>query len=244
MTYNSWPLGRLPVAWQRPEPELIRHLGYIWDDPRDIIGIFEEKLAKYAGSKYAVVVDCDSNALFLSLKYRNATGEISIPKRTYVSVPMQIIHAGCTPILRDDEWSGLYELNPLDIYDSAVRFTENMYVGGNALQVLSFQIKKRVPIGRGGAILTDDAEAYRWLKLSTYDGRDMTTPYTDPNHVKKLGWHFYMTPEDAARGIWLMDQLPAVNPDTGNHENYPDLTLMPAVMDLIANDRISKLDGR
>jgi dTDP-4-amino-4,6-dideoxygalactose transaminase len=42
-----------------------------------------------------------------------------------------------------------------------------MYVGLDALQVVSFQIKKRIPIGRGGIILTDDFEAYKWLKMAS-----------------------------------------------------------------------------
>jgi len=231
--YNSWPLGNLPEEWRRPEPDLIRTLGYKWEDPRDIIDIFEKKLAAYAGSKFAVSVDCDSNALFLALKYRNGNGEISIPRNTYVSVPMQIYHAGYTPVLRDEKWVGIYELAPLEIYDSAVRFTKGMFVGGNALQVLSFQIKKRVPIGRGGAILTNDEEAYRWLKLATYDGRDLSSAYTEASHIKSLGWHYYMTPEDAARGIWLMDQLPEVNTDTGSFENYPDLSQWPIIRNLV-----------
>ncbi len=38
-----------------------------------------------------------------------------------------------------------------------------------------------------------------------------------------VGWHFYMTPEDAARGILLMDQIPEVNEDTGHSNTYSDL---------------------
>jgi hypothetical protein len=34
---------------------------------------------------------------------------------------------------------------------------------------------------------------------------DLNTPYTDIDHVKMLGYHMYMTPEDA-RGIILMDK--------------------------------------
>jgi hypothetical protein len=34
----------------------------------------------------------------------------------------------------------------------------------------------------------------------------------------------YMTPEDAARGILLMDQVPDDNPDCGGWENYADLS--------------------
>ena len=42
-----------------------------------------------------------------------------------------------------------------------------------------------------------------------------------------------MTPEDAARGIWLMDQLPEVNADTGSFENYPDLSQWPIIKNLV-----------
>ena len=39
-----------------------------------------------------------------------------------------------------------------------------------------------------------------------------------------LGYHYYMTPEDAARGILLMDQTPEVNDDSGNQNSYSDLS--------------------
>jgi DegT/DnrJ/EryC1/StrS aminotransferase family len=184
-------------------------------------------LALYSGSKYAVSTDCASNAIFLSLKYKNITEKVSIPRNTYASVPMQLIHAGIEFEFRDESWSGLYEISPTGIYDSSARFTKGMYVGGEStLQVLSFQIKKRLPIGKGGAILTDSLHAYEWLKLSSYDGRDLTTPYDSPDHIKQLGWHYYMTPEDAARGIILLSKLGDDLPDIMTHENYPDLSKM------------------
>jgi dTDP-4-amino-4,6-dideoxygalactose transaminase len=226
MTYNPWPLGRLNPEWQRPEPALIKSLGYAWDDPRDIVLMFEDKLAQFAGSKYAVVLDCCSHAIFLSLKYLGIQAELTIPRHTYVSVPMQIIHSGSTPAFVDDQWEGLYELGDSGVVDGAGRFKNGMYVGEGKLHTLSFQIKKRLPIGRGGAILTDSEDAYRWLKLATYDGRDLNTPYDSPGHVSQLGWHFYMTPEDAARGIWLMDQLGTDLSDTMSWKNYPDLSKM------------------
>lgn len=224
MTYNSWPLGKLPEHLRRPEPEQLKVLGYHWEDPRDIIGIFEEKLATYSGSRYCALVDCCSNGLFLALKARGLKNElISIPSRTYASVPMQIIHSGNSYRLTDQEWSGIYQLGKTGIWDSAARFTKDMFIGNGAMQVLSFQIKKRLPIGRGGAVLTDSWEEYNAIKLMSYDGRDLLTPYTDQNHIKTLGYHFYMTPEDAARGIMIMDGLHDVNEDTMDSSHYPDL---------------------
>jgi len=230
--YASWPIGLVPVHLQRPELNQVKALGYDWNDPRDIVDMFEKKVAAFAGSKYAVTVDCCSHGMFLSMKYLQQKGEldvstvITVPKMTYVSAPMQVIHAGNIVAFEDLEWSGVYQLKPTRVWDGAVRWTKGMYVGGDAIQVVSFQIKKRIPIGKGGMILTDSEDAYNWFKMASYDGRDLTTAYTAENHVKMVGYHFYMTPEDAARGIILMDQTPEVNEDTGNSKTYVDVSKM------------------
>jgi len=226
--YNSWPLGKIPKELQRLELDIIKEMGYDWSDPRDVIDIFEQKIAKFSGSKYAVSVDCCSNGLFLCMKYLQSISdggkiEVPIPSRTYVSVPMQISHAGWTPNYEDISWEGIYQLKGTNIWDGAGRYTKGMYIGNGSFQVLSFQIKKKIPIGKGGVILTDDISAYNWLKLASYDGRDLKLPYTDDNHVKQIGWHMYMTPEDAARGIILMDKTPDQNSDFQNDGMYPDL---------------------
>jgi hypothetical protein len=226
VSYNPWPIGTLPEKFRRQELILLRQAGYVYDDPREINTIFEEKLANYAGCKYAVLVDSASSGLFLSLKYKRLKELIIIPEKTYISVPMQIYHSGCTVGLSNIEWSGIYELGNTKIFDSSTRFTPDMFVGGEeSLQVLSFQIKKRLPIGRGGVVLTNSLDAYNWIKLSSYDGRDLSIPYDSGNHVKSIGWHMYMTPEDAARGILLMDMLGNQQyPDTATSNSYPNLT--------------------
>ena len=227
--YNSWPIGKVPENLQRPELKQLKEAGYHFDDPRDIVDMFEKKVAVFSGSKYAVLCDCCSNGIFLALKYLQSIREvknetITIPERTYISIPMQIIHAGLSIVFRDIKWNGIYQLHPTRVYDGAVRFTKNMYLGDDVLQVLSFQIKKRIPIGKGGAILTNSEEAYNWLKLASYDGRDLLIPYTDKSHVKMIGYHMYMTPEDAARGIILMDSVPEVNEDTGSYLTYTNIS--------------------
>jgi len=219
--YNSWPLGKLKKNFQRKELNQVKKKGYKWKDPRDVIEIFENKVAKFAGSKYAVSCDCCSHGIFLSLKFLKAKNKIIIPNHSYISIPHQIIHAGCKVSFEDLHWSGIYQLKPYPIYDGAVRWTKNMYVGG--LHVLSFQLKKRIPIGRGGMILTNSLKAYKWLKKASYDGRDLTKNYMK-DKIHMYGWHFYMTPEDAARGIMLMDMTPTVNKDSGNYTNYYDLS--------------------
>ena len=39
-----------------------------------------------------------------------------------------------------------------------------------------------------------------------------------------IGYHMYMTPEDAARGIIIMDSVPEENKDTGDSTTYSDLS--------------------
>lgn len=219
--WNSWPSGQVPKEWQRPELDALRAAGYDWTDARDAVDLFERKVAEFAGARYGIAVDCCSHGLFLSLKYLQASGTVTIPTHTYVSAAFQILHAGCDVGFENIEWSGVYQLKPYPIWDAATRWCRGMYAGG--LHVCSFQMKKRVPIGRGGMILTDDPEAYRWLKKASYDGRDLAIPQWEDDY-EMAGWHYYMTPEDAARGIMLMDQVGEYTDDCGNNTMYADLS--------------------
>ena len=76
------------------------------------VDAFEKIIAKYSGSKYGISCDSCTNALFMCLKYLNAKGGITIPNKTYLSVPGLIIHAGCQMNFADIEWSGIYQLTP------------------------------------------------------------------------------------------------------------------------------------
>jgi len=218
--YNVWPLDTLPPELQRPELRLLQEKNYSFNDPREVVEIFERKVAEFSGAPYAVAVDCCSHGLFLSLKYLNAQGTITIPSHTYASVPMYIQHAGCKVKFSDQDWTGCYQLAPYPLWDAAIQWHQGMYSGG--LKVISFQIKKAIPIGRGGIILTNNEECANWLKMARYDGRNPRTAYKDDN-IQTLGWHMYMTPEDAARGILLMDARPQDWPERNGKDFYPDL---------------------
>lgn len=196
----------------------------VWEN----VNYFEDLIAEYAGSDYAVAVDSCTNALFLSIKYFQECGHattrglISIPNRTYISVPMQVNHAGFGVSFNDSYWSGVYRLSPLPVIDSAQRFTENMYEHfSGCLYCLSFHNKKILSIGRGGMILTDDKNARDWLRRSRYDGRS-SLYYNDINNetVPTLGWHMYMTPEEAVRGIEQFYKTPDHNKDSGCYDDY------------------------
>jgi dTDP-4-amino-4,6-dideoxygalactose transaminase len=227
--YNPWPLGKVPKELLRPELDELKDKGYLLNDARDAVDLFEKRLSMYAGSKYAVVVDCCTHALELALRYLLYKNEIDIgdkiiiPDNTYISIYMMLNQLNFTVSLEKKEWSGIYNIGDTRVIDGAVRFTKGMYIKGS-LHCLSFQIKKILCIGRGGAILCDNKEEYDFLKLLSYDGRNLTVPYNDSNHIITLGYHYYLTPEDAARGLIIMDKLHPKNEDSGNNNNYPSIS--------------------
>ena len=194
----------------------------LWDN----VDLFERTVAEYAGSKYAVAVDSCSNALFLCMKAfqhmnpDDQTRHVTVPTRTYISVPMQVKHAGYHVEFKDMSWSGAYELDPLPIVDSAQRFTENMFVPGT-LYCLSFHSKKILSIGRGGMILTNSKQYRDWLRAARYDGRS-SIYYNDIKQVgvPMIGWHMYMSPEEAVRGLEQFYKTSKTNPDSGKDCDY------------------------
>lgn len=202
---------------------LLQNKGYTVSDPWDIVDIFEKEVASYSGSKYAVSVDNCTDALFLCLKYLQASGEIIVPCRTYMSVPSTIIAAGCTVKFADIQWSGTYSLNPYPIVDGATRFTKNMYQKGT-YHCLSFHKKKILSIGKGGMILTDDKDAYEWFKLARYSGRDITVPFSEMPEPKMCGWNMYMPPEQAAIGLQRFYDVSETNQDMAQSSDYPDVS--------------------
>jgi len=191
----------------------------------DTVRLFEKKVAEFAGSKYAVSVDSCTNAIFLCCLYCGIKGkEVTIPCRTYPSVPCCIIHAGGKVKFKEMKWKGTYRLEPFPIVDGAKRFTKGMYEKGT-FHCLSFHARKHLNIGRGGVILTDDLDAVKWFKKARFDGRDECK--LEDDNFTMLGWNFYMTPEQAARGLWLMMMLPEHNEDLLEVPDYPDLSTYP-----------------
>ena len=96
-------------------------------NPYKIVQMFEEEIAEYTGSPYAVALDNCTDALFLCCSYLKVA-EVTIPKKTYLSVPQAIMSSGGKLLFDDTEWKGLYQLKPYPIYDSARRFTTGMYI--------------------------------------------------------------------------------------------------------------------
>lgn len=194
----------------------------------DVTKAFEQELCKYTGAPYAVSVDNCSNAIFLALKYDMTPGtEVSIPARTYPSVPCEVIHAGGKVrfIPHEGKTKGAYPIWPTRVWDSALRFTHGMYRPGTHMCVSFTGPYKHLKLGKGGAILTDDKDAYEWFKKARYSGRN-EVPYMQ-DEFEMLGWNFYMMPELAARGLLLMGQFykDGIPQETQDLEiQFPDLS--------------------
>jgi dTDP-4-amino-4,6-dideoxygalactose transaminase len=188
-------------------------------DPYKIVQMFERTVADYTGSPYAISVDSCTNALFLCCKYLKV-GEVSIPAHTYVSVPMSIMHAGGSVVFDSRQWSGVYQLKPYPIWDAAKRLTSGMYIKGSYM-CLSFHIKKHIGIGKGGMILTDNIKAVEWFMRARYEGRS-EKHYRDDD-IDMLGWNMYMTPQQAAHGLALMQNYPDRADDLDEEGGYRDL---------------------
>jgi dTDP-4-amino-4,6-dideoxygalactose transaminase len=172
------------------------------NNPYKAVKEFEEVIAEYAGSKYAVAVERTSAAIFLCCEYLGVK-DVFIPKYTYPSVPNAIIHTGGRVHFHNKGWKGIYELEPFNIYDAALRFKKGMYKDG--FMCLSFHMKKHLPIGRGGMILLNDKYAYKWFKKARFDGRNEVP--LEKDNITQLGWNFYMTPEQAIRGLELFNVI-------------------------------------
>ena len=195
---------------------------------------FEQKIAHYTGARFAVTLDNMSNGLFLALYYehnvKNRTSPIiKIPSRTYPSVPCEIIHAGLKvefEKVNGTTIKGAYQLKGSNVWDSALAFTADMYKPNTHMCVSFTGPYKHFKLSKGGAILTDDVDAYRWFKRARYSGRRELSYFED--NFDMLGWNFYMMPELAARGLLLIEQF--YNRDgTKKHNDdlelpYPDLS--------------------
>ena len=211
-------------------------------NPHAVTRDFEAALCEYTGAPYAVAVSSCTAALMLAVAwclrgeiwycpYEERT-PISIPKRTYVSVPMAIIHAGGRPVFRDEEWIGGYQLKPLKLLDSARWFTSGMYKtrwaldGPGVMMCVSFHAAKILSDTQGGAILHDNAEADAWFRRARFDGRaEGVHPRDDKGII--VGYHCYISPDVSAR---LLMKLTAANFPRHNdplpNDDYPDLSTL------------------
>lgn len=185
---------------------------------------FEDAVASYTGAPFAVAFDSQSSAMEACLIMDAVKDKrISIPSRTYMSVPCAILMTGNKVDWLEVEGgtlTGEYPLCGTRIWDSALRFTANMY-RPHFLQCLSFSGPyKHLKLGKGGMVLCSTEEEAQWLKRYRFSGRNECSYHVDNFTV--LGRNAYMLPEIAAKGLRDMAQF--YNAD-GSKKHNEDLTL-------------------
>jgi len=181
---------------------------------------FEEDLCAFTKSKYAVAVDCCTNALLLCFKYASPK-KITLPKNTFIGVANSAIHADISIEFEDIRWSRYYKILPTQIYDCARYFTGGMYIP-NSFMCLSFHYKKHLKIGRGGAILTDSKDAYEWFILARNNGKDINKQL-EKNIYTFPGYNMLLHPDLAEKGSRLLSNM-AYTTENLPDEYYGDLS--------------------
>lgn len=200
----------------------LTNLGLEFQEPWQIVDYFEKLIAEYFGAPYAVAVDCCTHGIEVLLRLLPKSNQkVSIPAHTYMSIPMTMEILGIDYQLTDHRWSENYQLDPYPIIDAATQWRANSYRYGT-YTVISFQFQKHLAIGKGGMILLDNVDHYNILQHMVRDGRDRTIKH-DIDNVKTVGFHYHMTPEDAARGIKLFHMLKDVPWQHWSWNNYTDL---------------------
>lgn len=189
---------------------------------------FEELIAGYYGSKYAVATDCCTHAIELCLRLYKPES-VFCPNRTYLSIPMTFEKLGLSWKFENVGWEDYYYIGNTHIVDAAVHWKPNGYLRGT-LMCLSFQYKKHLNLGRGGMILTDYDNDYVRLKKMSYDGRSPDTLWAEQD-IDMLGYHYYMTPETAQLGIERFHEVKDKEPKKWSSSDYPDISKMKVFND-------------
>ncbi len=188
-----------------------------------VINDFEQKIAHWYGSPYAVAVDCCTHAVELCFRYKKIK-KFTVPPNTYPSIPNLAKKIGIEFEWKEEDWKDYYYLGGTNIIDAAVLWKKHSYIPGT-LMCLSFQYQKHLSLGRGGMILLDDKEAKDELKKMSYDGRDPDIPWREQN-ISTIGYHYYMTPETAQRGLEKLPEAIKTKPKDWKLEEWPALSNM------------------
>jgi dTDP-4-amino-4,6-dideoxygalactose transaminase len=189
-----------------------------------VVNQFEKQIAKFYNAPYAVATDCCTHAIELSLRFEKSN-QVSCPSHTYLSIPMTFEKLGLDWEFTEEEWNDYYFIGNSRIVDAAVHWKKNSYIK-DTLFCLSFQFRKHLSLGRGGAILCSTKDEYEWLKKSSYDGRLPDAPWAEQN-INQLGYHYYMTPETAQLGLDKLSYAISIAAKHWSWLNYPNISKMP-----------------
>ena len=179
---------------------------------------FESALADYTGAPYVVATDGCTHALELCFRH-DGVESCAFTPYTYLSIVMLVRQLKIQYQFEDTgPWTGQYQFRKTRIWDSARLLQPGMYQSGQA-QCVSFGHGKPLQLGRGGAILTDDPELYKWASLARSDGRDLRiSPWQEQTEFAQ-GYHYCPTLELCEQGL---NKLSTADTEPKYHQ-YPDL---------------------
>ena len=199
---------------------------------------FESQIANYFGSPYAVAVDCCTHGIELCLRLLaedNTEYDYSCPKHTYLSVPMTLEKLNLDWTFTDNDWESFYYIGTTNVIDAAVLWEQDSYIPGTFM-CLSFQLRKHLPIGKGGMILCDNQHQADILRQMRHDGRPQIEGLWHEFEIERLGYHYHMTYENAQLGLSKFDEVVTQQPRHWSWKDYPDLSTYK-VFKGITNDR-------
>jgi hypothetical protein len=171
----------------------------------DALFKFEQDLAEYTGAPYVVATDGCTHAIELCLRH-DRPQFLAFTAFTYLSVPMLMHQLQINYVHTSEEWIGEYQFHGTRIWDSARRLEPGMYRPGQ-MQCLSFGYSKPLQLGKVGAILLDDEDAYRTLSAWRSDGRDLHVQPWQDQMAFGVGWHYCPMLDDCVRGSQLLHKI-------------------------------------
>ena len=183
---------------------------------------FEKAFADMVGAKYCAVVTSGTAALYCSIKAAGLSGIISVPSHDGIFAYNALRAAGCTPIIRDVDDSGL--LGKCDgpriivhangrissmvdtIEDCSQAITHHTR---GAISTYSFASTKHITTaGQGGAICCDDPEIFdRLVRIKDHGRNDRQSLKRMSDTHDEWGMNFKMTEIQAAFGLAQLNGL-------------------------------------
>ena len=106
-----------------------------------VVHDFESLVSSWFGAKYGVAeVDSCTHGVELCLRLKGIE-KISIPKRTYLSIPFLSHKLGLPLEWRDESWEDYYEISNSGVYDP-VLWKEKSYIPNSMMCLLFSSISK------------------------------------------------------------------------------------------------------
>ncbi len=185
------------------------------------VEVFESRLSEFTGAPYVVTTDCCTHAIELCFRLLDIR-TCRFSANTYISVPMTMNMLGVEYELSATPWQDEYQFLGTPVWDSARCLKPNMY-RKRQYQCLSFGFSKPLDNVRGGAILLDNEEHYKQLKMMSYDGRDLSYDNWIDQKVFRQGFHYMMRYEECESATKLLEDYIKTGKFEHDYKPYPDV---------------------